>query len=183
VKLLSEWFYRLTGWSIEGELPADPRYVLVGYPHTSNWDFFVFLAVVGHFKIDAKVLAHRGLFVWPIAWLLRRWGAVPVEGGARSVITTAVTVLTATDRACLVIAPEGTRAGGSVWKSGFWKIAEAADVPIVMGYVDRSSKRMGLGPSVRVDADPEAWMERARLFYADKTGLKPHNRGPVELSR
>jgi len=183
VKLLSEWFYRLTGWSIEGELPADPRYVLVGYPHTSNWDFFVFLAVVGHFKIDAKVLAHRGLFVWPIAWLLRRWGAVAVEGGARSVITTAVRVLTATDRACLVIAPEGTRAGGSVWKSGFWKIAEAADVPIVMGYVDRSSKRMGLGPSVRVDADPEAWMERARLFYADKTGLKPHNRGPVELSR
>ena len=83
----------------------------------------------------------------------------------------------------LAIAPEGTRAGGSKWKSGFWRIADGADVPVVMAFVDCDTKRMGFGPSLKVNGDIDAWMVQAQAFYADKRGLKPQNLGPVELNR
>jgi 1-acyl-sn-glycerol-3-phosphate acyltransferase len=182
VKWLSALYFRLTGWVIEGQLPDEPKLVIIGYPHTSNWDFFVFLALVRHFELTVRFLAHRGLFVGPLAWLLRRWGAIPVQRGTREVVTTAVASFDQADALHLVLAPEGTRVAGSAWKSGFWRIADAADVPVVMGFIDRETKRMGFGPALRVAGDPEGWMSRARVFYADKRGLKPENRGPLELA-
>jgi len=182
VKWLSEMYFRLTGWVIEGCIPDEPKLVVIAYPHTSNWDFFVFLAIAGHFDVTVRFLAHEGLFVGPFAWLLRRWGAIPVQGGAKSIVARAATAFDQTDSLILTIAPEGTRAGGSAWKSGFWRIADAADVPVLMGFVDRPTKRMGFGPALKVDGNIDAWMEQARTFYDDKQGLKPQNRGPIELA-
>lgn len=175
-------YFRITDWVIEGSVPDEPKLVVIGYPHTSNWDFFVFLAVVGHFGLDVRFLAHEGLFVGPFGWLLHRWGAIPVQSGAGSVVATAVASFDRSDSLFLVLAPEGTRAGGSEWKSGFWRIADAADVPVLMGFVDRDTKRMGFGPAVKIDGDAEDWMEQARVFYGDKRGLKPENRGPLKLA-
>lgn len=182
MKWLSLWYFRLTGWSIEGTVPDEPKLVLVGYPHTSNWDFFVFLALLRHFDLDVKFLAHAGLFVGPFGWLLRRWGAIPVQRATTSAVASAVALFDQSESLRLVLAPEGTRAGGSPWRSGFWRIADTADVPVVMGFVDRDTRRMGLGPARKIDGDPEAWMEAARGFYRDKRGLKPDNRGPLELA-
>lgn len=176
-------YFRLTGWAFDGELPDDPKLVVIGYPHTSNWDFFAFLAVVRRFDVKARFLAHEGLFKGPFAWLLRRWGAIPVQGGSKAVVSRAVAAFESSDSLVLVLAPEGTRAGDSTWKSGFWRIADGADVPVVMGFIDRETKRVGFGPAVKIDGDIEAWMEEAKLFYADKRGLKPENRGPLELAR
>jgi 1-acyl-sn-glycerol-3-phosphate acyltransferase len=184
MRWLSEMYFRLTGWTIVGGLPADPKLVAVGYPHTSNWDFFVFLAIAGHFDLDVRFLAHEGLFVGPFGWLLRRWGGIPVQGSSTgSVVATAVDSFDRSNSLILTIAPEGTRAGGSAWRSGFWRIADAADVPVLMGFVDRSTKRMGVGPAEKINGDPDAWMDLARVFYADKNGLRPHNQGPLELRR
>jgi hypothetical protein len=80
-----------------------------------------------------------------------------------------------------VIAPEGTRAAAATWKSGFWRIADAADVPVVMAFIDGESKTAGFGPAVRIAGDPQAWIEQAATFYEDMTGLRPGNRGPVRL--
>jgi len=175
-------YFRLTGWAIVGSVPDEPKFVVIAYPHTSNWDFFVFLAITGHFDLNVRFLAHEGLFIGPFGWLLRRWGAIPVQGGAKSIVARAAAAFDEADSLILTIAPEGTRAGGSSWKSGFWRIADAADVPVVMGFVDRDTKRMGFGPAVKVDGDIDAWMEQARIFYDDKQGLKPQNRGPLELT-
>ena len=174
-------YFRLTGWVIEGSIPDEPKLVIIAYPHTSNWDFLVFLAIVRHFGLEVRFLAHEGLFVGPFAWLLRRWGAIPVQRGVGSAVAKAVASFDRSDSMLLVLAPEGTRARGSAWKSGFWRIADAADVPVLMGFVDRDTKRMGFGPTLKVDGDAEGWMEQARVFYEDKRGLKPENRGPLEL--
>jgi 1-acyl-sn-glycerol-3-phosphate acyltransferase len=181
VKWLSETYFRLTGWTIVGSVPDDPKFVIVGYPHTSNWDFFVYLAMVGHFGLSVNVLAKEGLFVGPFGWLLHRWGAIPVEDDASSVVATLVESFDRADSLVLALAPEGTRAGGSAWRSGFWRIADAADVPVLMGFVDGDTKRMGFGPALKIDGDTAGWMEQARIFYTDKRGLKPENRGPLEL--
>ena len=181
VKWLSETWFRLTGWTFEGRVPDEPRLVIIGYPHTSNWDFFILLAILRHFDLKARFLAHEGLFVGPFRWLLRRLGAIPVQGDAAKVTTMLVETFEEADSLILILAPEGTRAGGSAWKSGFWRIADAADIPVLMGFVDGETKRMGFGPALKVDGAPEAWMEQARKFYADKHGLKPRNRGPIEF--
>ena len=183
MKWLSEMYFRVTGWQIVGQAPDETKFVAIGYPHTTNWDFFVYLAVSGHFGLKMRFLMHEGLFVGPLGWLLRRWGGIPVQGGPKAVVATLVQAFDDADVLRLAIAPEGTRAGGSKWKSGFWRIADGADVPVAMAFVDRDTKRMGFGPSVKVDGDIDRWMEQARTFYADKRGIKPQNRGPVELDR
>ena len=81
----------------------------------------------------------------------------------------------------LVIAPEGTRGVADAWKSGFWRIADAADIPVVMGFIDGVTKTTGLGPSALIDGDPSAWIEQASVFYEDKRGVDPKNRTPVVL--
>jgi 1-acyl-sn-glycerol-3-phosphate acyltransferase len=158
--------------------------VVVGYPHTTNWDFLVFLAVARHFRLRVVFFAHRGLFVGPIGWALSAMGGIPVQGGesAGSVVDQAVDRFASAERMILAIAPEGTRAADTDWRSGFWRIADAAGVPVVMGFVDGRSKEMGFGPTEFVDGDPDRWMALAKAFYADKWGLRPDRRGRLRLS-
>ncbi len=178
---LSEQYFRLTGWTFVGSIPREPKLVIIAYPHTSNWDFFVFLAVIHHFGLRVRFLAHEGLFIGPFGWLLLRWGAIPVLGDAGARLTTLVESFADAESMLLVLAPEGTRASRSHWRSGFWRIADAADVPVLMGFVDRETKRLGFGPALRVNGDPHRWMEAARDFYDDKRGFKPQNQGPIQL--
>ncbi|MGI9528067.1 MAG: 1-acyl-sn-glycerol-3-phosphate acyltransferase [Acidimicrobiia bacterium] len=184
MKKISDLWLNATGWTFVGVAPVEPKLVLVAYPHTSNWDFFVFLAVSSHFGLRFSFLAHEGLFKGPLGWLLRRWGGIPVQGKtAGTIVRSVVQSFELADELRLVIAPEGTRAGGGGWKSGFWRIAEAADVPVAMAFVDGPTKTTGFGPVLRVDGDPDRWMHEARAFYADKRGLKPTNRAAVEIDR
>ena len=178
---LSEQYFRLTGWTFVGRVPHEPKLVIIAYPHTSNWDFFVFLAVIHHFGLRVRFLAHQGLFIGPFGWLLRRWGAIPVLGDAGARLATLVESFADAESMLLVLAPEGTRASRSSWRSGFWRIADATDVPVLMGFVDRETKRLGFGPALRVNGDPDRWMEAAREFYLGKQGLKPQNQGPIQL--
>ena len=183
MKWLSETYFRLTGWEIVGSAPDEPKFVAIGYPHTSNWDFFVYLAVIGHFGLKMRFLMHEGLFVGPLGWLFRQWGGIPVQGGTKAIVGTLVAAFNEADVLRLAVAPEGTRAGGSRWKTGFWRIADGADVPVAMAFVDRDTKQMGFGPSLKIDGDIEGWMAQAQTFCADKQGLKPQNRGPIEFDR
>jgi 1-acyl-sn-glycerol-3-phosphate acyltransferase len=181
VKWLSATYFRLAGWTIVGRVPDEPKLVVVAYPHTSNWDFFAYLAIVRHFSLNMSFLAKEALFIGPFGWLLHRMGAFPVPDDASSIVATLVEAFARSDSLFLALAPEGTRTAGSSWRSGFWRIADAADVPVLMGFVDRETKRMGFGPALAVDGDPQGWMDQARAFYEDKGGLKPQNRGPLQL--
>jgi 1-acyl-sn-glycerol-3-phosphate acyltransferase len=174
---------RLLGWTFEGSLPPEPSMVIVAYPHTSNWDFPVFLAALAHFHLDVRFLAAQGLFVGPFGWFLRRIGGIPVDQRApQAAVRAAVDEFDRADEMVLVVAPEGTRAAVSSWRSGFWRIADAADVPVVMGSLDGVERRLVLGPAMRIAGDPHGWMDAARVFYAGATGLRPSNAGPVRLA-
>lgn len=156
--------------------------VVVGFPHTSNWDFFVYLAVMDHFGLRSKFLAKRELFKGPLGWILGRWGGIPVDrAGGATLVETAISSFEGHDELVLVIAPDGTRSRSESWKSGFWRIADAADVPVVLAFVDGETRSAGFGPAVRIAGDPESWILQAVRFYEDKRGLKPRNRGPVAI--
>jgi 1-acyl-sn-glycerol-3-phosphate acyltransferase len=173
----------LRGWKFIGEAPSEPKAIIIAAPHTSNWDFLIFLAVAKHFKLDVGFLGKDALFKGPLGVLMRSWGGVPVDRSKPNALVASVEAhYRNNERALLVITPEGTRGKAKLWKSGFWRIADALDVPVVMGFVDGESKTTGFGPSLRIDGDPNAWMDKAREFYADKMGLRPAKRGPMRLA-
>jgi len=182
MKWLSEKYLTMRGWTIEGTMPQASKFVIIGAPHTSNWDFMVFLALIHHFDLRVRFLIKDNVMVWPLSWFMTRWGAISVDrSSGHHLIDTVVASFDESDEMILVLAPEGTRSKADRWKSGFWRMADAADVPIVMAYVDGETKRLGAGPAVKVDGDPDAWIEQANAFYSDKHGLNPHNAGPVQL--
>ncbi len=158
------------------------RYVAIGAPHTSNWDFVTFLAVVSRLGLPAKYLGKDTLFRWPFGGLMRRLGGIPVRRDrGEQTVAGVVEELAGVDRMALVIAPEGTRRAAPFWRSGFYRIAEAARLPIVLGFVDYSRKVAGVGPTLYPTGDVGADMAKIRAFYADKVGRVPEGQGPVRL--
>ena len=181
MRKLARWYLSVRGWTFVGEMPDEPKLVIIGYPHTSNWDFVAFLGVVGHLGIKVKYLMKEGVFKWPFSIMFERLGGVRVGGHKGSLVTDAVRAFDERDEMFLVIAPEGTRASGSKWHTGFWRIADAADVPILLGFVDGPTKTMGVGPAIPTGGGIEAWLAEAGEFYGDKRGWKPENAGPIEV--
>ena len=125
-------YLRLAGWRIEGTFPADPKYVVIVAPHTSNWDFTLGVAVVFAVELRVSWLGKHRLFKAPFKKFLRGLGGIPVDRGAsHGVVGECVGAFNATPTLMLALAPEGTRKGVSQWKTGFYLIAAKAGVPIM----------------------------------------------------
>jgi 1-acyl-sn-glycerol-3-phosphate acyltransferase len=183
MRWLSHRIFTALGWEIRGVLPEEPKMVVIGAPHTSNWDFFIFLAVIHHFGVKVKFLAKHSLFRWPFGWMFRKVGGIEVDrSSAGGVVGQAREAFANAERMILVIAPEGTRKAADRWKSGFVEIAAAARVPVVFAGVDGANKVLHIGPAEEVGPDRHEFMNRVRDFYADKDGLRPEGKGPIRLS-
>lgn len=169
---------RLGGWRMVGELPDVPKLVLIGAPHSSNWDGVWGFAAKLAIGLDARILGKDTLFRVPgLGALLRRLGVIPVDrGNARGVAEQAAAMIRDADRLWFALAPEGTRRRVEKWKTGFWKIAREADVPVLPVYFHYPDKVIGIGPLWRMGDDLAADMARVRAWYAPWQGK---NRGSV----
>ncbi|KAE8763287.1 1-acyl-sn-glycerol-3-phosphate acyltransferase [Georgenia thermotolerans] len=174
-RALARAYWAVSRWRYRAEpLPDDGAGILIGAPHTSNWDFVLMLAIAWRTGISVRFLGKHQLFRPPLGVLMRALGGIPVDrrrpGG---LVEELVGRVAAGERFYLVITPEGTRGAGSVWKSGFYRIARATDLPVTLGYVDRTTMTAGLGPTFHLTGDVAADMDRIRAFYAGKTGVRP----------
>jgi 1-acyl-sn-glycerol-3-phosphate acyltransferase len=171
---------RASGWELVGEVPALDKAVFIAAPHTSNWDGFWLLLAKCAFNLDVRFLAKHTLFWWPLGSLLRAFGAMPID---RSVASSTVDILVrkfaAEDQLFLAMAPEGTRRWRPHWKTGFYQIAKAAEVPIVLAFIDYSKRRMGIGITLTEFLGVDQDLQRMRDFYAPFVGRIPHNMSPV----
>ncbi len=182
MKWLALKLVNLIGWRVVGEMPNHPKMVIIAAPHTSNWDYVLFLGVIAHFHLDVRVLIKKSVFWGPLGALLRHFGGIPVDRSEHhSLVPTATRAFEEADRLLLVITPEGTRSAVDHWHSGFWRIADAADVPILMAFVDGSTRTVGFGPARKVDGDPDAWIAAAAEVYEGKTGWNASKVSPVKL--
>jgi 1-acyl-sn-glycerol-3-phosphate acyltransferase len=73
----------------------------------------------------------------------------------------------------MVIAPEGTREKTRYWKTGFYHIANGANIPVVMGFLDYVRKVGGIGPSFMPTGNIDIDMKSIQEFYANITGKFP----------
>lgn len=167
-------FYRRRGWTAVGEVPAPRRFVIIAAPHTSNWDFLYYLGLTADLGIRAHFMGKRSLFRWPIGGFMRQMGGIPVDRrGGLDHVRQMVAEFARRDEFMLTIAPEGTRGKTKKWRTGFYHIAVAAKVPMVVGLMDYGRKAGGLGPLIWPTGDFRADMEKILAVYRDCTPKYP----------
>lgn len=181
-RLIARLYCLLTGWRLAGRVPDDPKIVIIGWPHTTNHDFLKVIAAKWAWKIEIGFLGKASLFSGPFGWLFRRLGGIPVDRSRASrVVSDVVRRFEVSDTLRLVLAPEGTRSPLPYWRSGFYHIALAANVPVVFGFIDYRTKRFGLGEVIRLSGDLESDMAQIREFYSEIEGKYPDRQGPIRL--
>jgi len=166
---------RVGGWRMVGEWPDERKLVVIVAPHSSGWDGLWGLAAKVAMGIGIAFMGKQELFSGPLGWFLRKLGGFPVDRRSPAGIVDQVAQqLRDADRMWLVLAPEGTRKPVERWKSGFWKIAKKAQVPVFCAWFHYPDKVIGLGPSVELSDDMEADLVRIRALFKDHQGK---NRG------
>lgn len=168
---LTRWVGRtilaLGGWRMAGTLPDIPRLVLIGAPHSSNWDGVWGFATKLALGLDIRILGKDSLFRIPVVGhVLKRMGVMPVDRELPTgVVEQAAALIRGHDRFWYGLAPEGTRRRVERWKSGFWKIARAAEVPVLRMYFHYPERIIGFGPLFYPSDDLQADMAEIRAWY------------------
>jgi 1-acyl-sn-glycerol-3-phosphate acyltransferase len=166
----------LLGWKVEGSLPEEPRFVLIVGPHTSNWDFFIGVLAKLASDIDASWLGKHSIFVFPVAGLLRWFGGEPVDRtGSHGIVEAAIERFRDRPQWVLAMAPEGTRRRVEQWKTGFYRIALGAKVPILPVIFDYSRKVVDLGTLYRPTGDEAVDLRELRSRYRSTMAKYPAN--------
>ncbi len=178
LNILLRWFsivvLKITGWRTHGRLPATPKFVLVGAPHTSNWDLPYALFII--FVLRGKIywLGKESLFRRPLKGFFKWLGGMPIDRSrSKNVVAQSIQQFHQNEELILTIAPEGTRSRVKKWKTGFYHIAHGANVPIALGFLDYRRKLGGIGPVIYPTGNIDADMETIRAFYDGITGKFP----------
>lgn len=176
-RLIARVFWLFSRWRLASEPAPDRPTVLVGAPHTSNWDFVFMLAIAWRLDMHFRWLGKKSLFRGWRGPIMRRLGGIPVDRDAPSAVVSDVMArIRSGDVFGLVVTPDGTRKGHTHWKSGFYRIAREAGLPLTLGFVDRATMTTGLGPTIELTGDVSSDMDRIRAFYSDKSGARPEHR-------
>ena len=183
LRKLTRVLFKLLGWQVEGTPPDLKKYVVIGAPHTSNWDFPLALGLAFHFEIRLFWLGKDALFRWPLGSLMRWLGGIAVNRAtSHNLVEQAAETLRTCDEMVLGIPPEGTRQRVSHWKTGFYYIALQAQVPIALAFIDFKRKTTGFGPTFTPSGDLEKDMTVIRAFYAPIQGKYANQSGSAEIS-
>ena len=177
LRFLSNSIMRLTGWHVDGTLPDLPKYVIIGAPHTSNWDFVLFLGIIFRLKINVSYMGKVELFHSLLGWFFYYCGGIPVDRSkSTGLVEQTVGACEKAEHFILVIAPEGTRHHVTEWKMGFYHIAKKAGIPIVMAVVDGKHKTVHVGqvfhPTENMDVD----IKTIRGYFAGMAGINPRKK-------
>lgn len=171
VHWISGAFLKLGGWTIEGDWPAFEKVVLVAAPHTSNWDGINMLAAAGYYRVRLRWMGKQSLTRGPFGWFIKALGCVPIDRSKSNDIVSAMAEAFAREeRMVLAIPPEGTRNAVREWKSGFYHIAVAANVPLVLSVLDYGTRKVKLAAVVFPSGDYESDLSLIQAHYADAQG-------------
>lgn len=180
-QLLGQLVLSVFGWRKAGQVPSARNIVIIAAPHTTNWDFIFLLAAAYSFGISVNWLGKDSLFRSPLGPILRFLGGVPVDRSKRNNLVQSLSAqIEHGSGIALVIPPSGTRRKTEHWKSGFYRIAEAAQIPLVCGYLDYQKKEAGLGLAF-LPSDLSQDMNRIREFYEPIVGKYPENKSRIRL--
>lgn len=171
-RTISRVVLRLARWRTAGQVPS--RGILVGAPHTSNWDWVLTMLLAWDSSVQIRLLVKQSFFRGPLGPILRATGAVPLDRTDPTATIAGLLADAEIDETFLLgLAAEGTRGRTDYWKSGFYRISQKTGIPVTLAYLDSASRTVGWGPTFELTGDVSADMDRIRDFYADKRGIRP----------
>ena len=180
LRRFAQWLLRIGGWTTVGGIPDVPKAVFIAAPHTSNWDGLWALVYKVAFDIDVKFFAKHSLFWFPLGNILRALGGIDLDRGkAGTAVDEAIRMFETEEQFYFGLAPEGTRKKTKGWKTGFYRIAMGAGVPVYFGLLDYGRRRIGIGKRMMLTGDMEADMAVIREYYKGIDGRWPEKASPV----
>lgn len=162
---------KLRGWKLQGMPPAEKKFVLIGVPHTSNWDFPLALAIAFVYRLEMRWMGKDSLFKGWRGPIMRWMGGIPIDrSSSNNVVAQTIEAFNLSDRLVVAVPPEGTRSRVDKWKTGFYYIALGAKVPIALGFLDYKRKVGGFLSAFYPTGDAEKDILAMRSCYAGITG-------------
>lgn len=172
----------LVGWKVTGKLPKDKKFVLIGEPHTSNWDFLLMFGAAYSLRLNVSWLGKHTIFKKPFGTIMRWFGGIPINRNAsHDLVNRTAKLFNEKESLVLVIGPSGTRSKREYWKSGFYWIAHNARVPVLCGYLDFVNKVVHVGLVVTPTGDVKKDMDKIREFYKGIRGKRPELETVIRL--
>lgn len=181
---ISVFLFKIIGWEKVGQLPDISKYVIILAPHTSNWDLFYGISTAFALKLDICFMAKKELFRWPFGPLFKFLGGVPIDRDKSiNVVDQIIQRYNENEKYVIAITPEGTRSKTKYWKTGFYHIASGANVPILLGFLDYSTKKGGAGPLITPTGNIEHDIQIIRDFYSKIAGRYSEKVAPISVSQ
>ena len=178
-RAIGQFILNILGWKIVGQLPDHKKLIIVGMPHTSNWDFIIAMASIQSVGLKVSYMMKKEAFFWPLGGLFKWMGGIPIDRSSKNDITTQmVEYFENHDNVWLGITPEGTRSKVKRYKKGYLRIAKAADVPIAVIGINGATKEVILPGGVWEMNEDNNDLENAKIkAFVDENfvGINPEN--------
>ena len=175
---LGSTILRLIGWKLAGKLPDAPKIILIGAPHTSNWDAIAATCCMLSIGLHYTILVKKEWFFWPLGPIFSALGGYPVDRGknGKAVVDQMIDLINSSDKVCVGFPPEGTRSKVEKYKNGYLRVAYATGVPVFVAAFDGLNKRVVLDREMELTGDLVRDNEAIKAYIdANWVGVCPEN--------
>lgn len=172
-KLIAKFLFFITGWKWNYKVNCE-KCVMIAAPHTSNWDLLYAMATYWRYGIDAKFFIKNTYTKGLHGYIFKKLGAIGVDRSKNNnLVNHAIDLFNKSDKLVLLVPAEGTRSKVKKWKKGFYHIANGANVPIALGYLDYKNKISGVEKLINSSGNYEKDMQEVEDFYKNIEGKYP----------
>jgi len=174
MKTISGKILKSLGWKITGDFAGLKKSLTIFAPHTAHIDAIYGKLGFTELGVNFKFLSKKELFFFPMNLVMKKFGSIPVRGvKGKNAIYQAVDLLNNADELHIVVSPEGRIKKITKWNKGFYYMAQKANVPIVVGYLDHEKKEMGVKGIIYDTSDFKTVMLQINDIYKDVKGKNP----------
>lgn len=167
-------YFKLLGWHTVGQFPKVDKAVFIVVPHTSWVDFFLGLLIRRVWDEEINFIAKKSLFKFPFGWYFKWMGGAPIDRSKNNDTVSAIaSIFQEKKKFRLALSPEGTRKKVTAWKTGFYYIAKAADVPVVLVAFDYGKKQIKISKPYFTTANKEKDFKLYKSYFKGVTGKIP----------
>ncbi len=176
-RAFGRFLLRLVGMKLGGTIPDVPKVILLGTPHTSNWDLILAMGMKYALGLNYSWMMKKEAFFFPFAGMFKSMGGIPIDRkAAKDVVGQMGDWFDANEKAWIGITPEGTRTKVDTYKKGYLRIAYATGVPVFVVGVNSETKTLVFDQFMDLTGDINVDNARIRDFVRSHyTGLKPEN--------
>lgn len=188
VSRLAFTLLRHLGWTVvlaQDQHGTQPKKaVMVVFPHTSNLDFPIGILWKWATRTPIHFVGKKELFSFPLGIFMRAMGGLAVDRQKVKgrFVDAAADLIKEKAEIVVAIAPEGTRSHTQDWRTGFYYMAQAADVPFVTGVVDWGKKEVGITHHLKPCGDLSKDVDLLSQMFQDVKGRKTHNQGVIRIT-